>query len=252
MPSRPRRPHTAPGGPDGVYFLDEADGATFAPGIVAQGTEVRTDFAVGLPVVHRLESGRGHEQERHSGLRRHRLGDVGLARPGRPLEKHGPARGPAHPFLEGAVGQEEVERLHHFLDHGAGAHHVGQRHAHLFGAVQHVRRAASHEQRAGHDRAEEDDQEQARQVRQKRRRDARMGPVKVGGGRRIVALQVADNAGSSAPDNGHADDQQHDEQPAEAGLAGLFARCDYVRVPKNAGRPECRQFHNSSSLMSQP
>ena len=51
---------------------------------------------------------------------------------------------------------------------------------------------------------------------------------------------------------GHAYDQKHDEQPAEAGLAGLFARSDYIGVPKNAARPQCRQFHNSSSLLSRP
>ncbi len=49
------RAQTPPGGADGVYLLDEADGAPFSPRVVVQRPKIRPYLAVGLAVVHRLE-----------------------------------------------------------------------------------------------------------------------------------------------------------------------------------------------------
>ena len=132
-------PQATPGGANCVNFLDKTDRPALTPGVRSQGAEIRTDLAVGLPVVHRLESRRRDEKEGHPGFGRHSLGNIGLARPGRAFEEHGPAGGAAHSFLESAVGQEEVERLHDLFHHHLGAHYVGQSYAHLFRPVQHVR-----------------------------------------------------------------------------------------------------------------
>ena len=140
MPSRPGpAPHTTPGGPNCVNFFYKTDRPSLTPGVRTQGAEIRTDFSVGLPVVHRLESRRRDEKEGHPGFGRHSFGNIGFPRPGRAFEEDGPAGGAAHSFLESAVGQEKVERLHDLFHHYLGAHYVGQSYSHFFRPVQDVR-----------------------------------------------------------------------------------------------------------------
>ena len=103
--------HAAAGAGDGVDLLDEADRAALFAGGLAQRLEVVADLAAGLAVVHRLERGRRHEQERHAGLARHGLGHVGLAGAGRTLEQDRLARVAAHLLAERLVAEEQVERL---------------------------------------------------------------------------------------------------------------------------------------------
>ena len=74
-----------------------------------------------------------------------------------------------------------------------------------------------------------------------------MGPVKVSRGRYVVSLQVTNDAGRGAPDHRHPDDHENHQEAAKASLAGLFARSYNVGIAEYARRPECRQFHNSSS-----
>jgi len=154
--------HSGPGGADGVDLLDEADGAALGPGGLAQGLEVGADLPVGLAVVHRLEGRRRDEQERHLGLPGHGPGHVGLARPRRALEKDGPAGGATHALLEGLVGQEEVEALHHLVDDDRHPLDVGQRRLDLTRPVQHVGRAPGAEERQQDGGAEHDHQQQQR------------------------------------------------------------------------------------------
>ncbi len=84
--------HAPPSGTDGVDLLNEADGAALLAGVLAELLEEGTDFAVRLPVVHRLEGRGRHEQEGDVGLLGHGLGHEGLAGPGRPLEEHAAPR----------------------------------------------------------------------------------------------------------------------------------------------------------------
>jgi len=105
-PFAPGAPGARAGGADGVDLLDEADRPAFAAGVGPQGLEVGADLAVGLAVVHRLERRRRHEQERHAGLCGHGLGQVGLARAGRPLEEDASAGRAPHAITEGLVGEE--------------------------------------------------------------------------------------------------------------------------------------------------
>ena len=77
---------------DRVDLLDEADRAALLARGLAQRLEVRADLARGGAVVHRLERGRRDEEERHAGLARHRLGEVGLAGAGLALEEQAAAR----------------------------------------------------------------------------------------------------------------------------------------------------------------
>ena len=94
---------------DRVDLLDEADRAALGAGHLAQLLEVRADLARGRAVVHRLERRGGHEEERHAGLARHGLGQVGLAGARRALEQDAAARRAAHVVGERLVGEEEVE-----------------------------------------------------------------------------------------------------------------------------------------------
>ncbi len=72
------------------------------------------------------------------------------------------------------------------------------------------------------------------QVRQQRRRNPRVRPVEVASGGFIVALDIADNAGSGPPDNGNADEHEYHEQTPEAHLTRPFAGHHHVRVAKYA------------------
>src|SRR5204863_7796726 len=105
--------------------FDETDGAALAASGLAQGLEVRTDLAIGLPVVHRLEGRRGHEQEWDAGLFGHGLGHVGLTGSRRTLEQDRPPRRAAHPLTEGLEGEEEVEGLDDFFYDDASPRDVG-------------------------------------------------------------------------------------------------------------------------------
>ena len=106
-----RRAHAAASAGDRVDLLDEADRAALFGRGLAQLLEVVADLAAGRAVVLRLERGRRHEQERHAGLVRHRLGHVRLAGAGRAFEQHALARVAAHHVAERLVAEEQVERL---------------------------------------------------------------------------------------------------------------------------------------------
>src|SRR6478735_393741 len=101
--------HASPGHRDGVDLLDEADGTAVASGGLAQRAEVGADLACCSAVIHRLERGRGHEQERDAGLAGHRFGHVCLPGSWEPLEEQPSPRRPSHLLSEGAMGEEQVE-----------------------------------------------------------------------------------------------------------------------------------------------
>ena len=111
---------------DRVDLLDEADRATLAHRRVAQRLEVAADLAGGGAVHHRLERGRGDEQERDVGLGGHGPGEVGLAGAGRAFEEQAAARPAAHLVGVLAVGQEEVQRAHDFLADAVDADDVSR------------------------------------------------------------------------------------------------------------------------------
>ena len=134
--------HAATGSPDGVDLLDEADGAALLAGVLTELLEERSDFAVGLPVVHRLEGRRRHEQERDVGLLGHGLGHEGLPRSGWPLEEHATPGGPAHGVAERLMGEEQVDGAHHLRLDGVDAHQVLQAHLRLTRTDECVRRPA--------------------------------------------------------------------------------------------------------------
>ena len=104
--------HAAAGGADGIDLLNEADGTALLAGVLAQLLEEGTDLAVGLAVVHRLEGGGRHEEERDVGLLGHRLGHERLARPGRPLEQDAAPGRAAHGVAEGLMREEQVDGAH--------------------------------------------------------------------------------------------------------------------------------------------
>jgi hypothetical protein len=131
--------HTAASAADGVELLDVADCSALVAGGLAQRLEERADLLVGLAVVHRLELAGRHEQERHTGLGGHRLGEVGLARAGGPFEQHALAGVAAHLALERLRGEEEVHRVDRFSLGLVGADHVVEADVRVRGPQQRVR-----------------------------------------------------------------------------------------------------------------
>ncbi len=167
----PRRCPAAPGPTDGIKLLDEPDGAPLTSGVTTQGLEVGPDLPVGLAVEHRLERRRGHEEEWHPGLGRHRLGHVGLAGARWALEEDRLARRSSHLLGEPPMGQEEVERLGDFFHQSLRPADVVKSHLQLVGAVEDVRRASGCQQRHDHHQCQDGDEGHGRQQRLERRRE---------------------------------------------------------------------------------
>ena len=153
----PAAAEPAPRRADGIDLLDEADGTALLAGVLAQLLEEGTDLAVRLAVVHRLEGGGRHEEERDVGLLGHRLGDERLARPGRTLEQDAATGRAAHRVAEGLVREEEVDRAHDLGLDGVDPDQVLQTDGRLTGPDQGVRRPAGTDEGRKHDRAEHED-----------------------------------------------------------------------------------------------
>ena len=203
--------HAATGGPDGVDLLNEADGAALLAGVLAELLEERPDFAVGLPVVHRLEGRRRHEQEGDVGLLGHGLGHERLPRSGWPLEEHATPGGPAHGVAERLMGEEQVDGAHDLRLDGVDAHQVLQAHLRLTGPDERVRRPPGEEEGRQHDRPQHADDEEDR--------DHGAQPVReVQGGEDAVPADPADHY--PAQDQGG--DRHQAAKPGQpASLTGL-------------------------------
>ena len=145
-------PHPGPAGTDGVDLLDEPDSTALLAGRLAQLGEKRADLAVGLPVEHRLERRGGHEEERHAGLARQRLGQMRLTGPRWSLEEDALPGCPAHLGTEGGVGQKQVQGTDRLLHHDGDPFYIVQRDVDLLGPVPDMGRAAGRHQRHHHDR----------------------------------------------------------------------------------------------------
>ena len=208
----------AAGHGDRVDFLDETDRAALAPRRLAQRLEVGADLAGGGAVVHRLERGGRDEQERHAGLPRHRLGQVGLSRARRAFEEQPAARGSAHLPAENLVGEEEVDRADHVLLDALDADDVIDADVDLLGAIQHVRRAAgAHRGAEGHrehHREEHDDGDE--EGVHGRQADPH---------HRVAGEDAEPQVGRRA-----AEHQGHDAQPAQPGLFACPADVRGTRV----------------------
>ncbi len=124
---------------DRVELLDETDRTTLAPRVFPQRPEERADLPVGLSVEHRLERGRGDEEERHARFGRHGLRHVGLAGTGRTLEEDRLPGHSTHLLREDPVCEEEVEGLRDLFDEDLRAPHVVEAHGELVGPVEDVR-----------------------------------------------------------------------------------------------------------------
>ena len=223
-----RRPHAGARRPDGVDLLDEPDGAALLAGRLAQRLEVGADLAVGLPVVHRLEGRRRHEQEGHAGLASHGLGHVGLPGAGRSLEEDGAAGRATHALTEGLEGEEQVERLHHLLDDHARAFDVGERHVDLTRAVEDVGRAARAEHRHEDGAAEEEHQQEG-------------GDVALQAGRDVRRAQDHGAPQQGAEQQPGGDDSETGRDPAEAQVPVPLALHRHVGH-RAAQRPDLSEY----------
>ncbi len=133
-------------------------------GRLAQGLEVGPDLAIRLSVVHRLEGRGGHEQEGHAGLGRHGFGHVRLARPGWAFEEDGPSCRPAHALFEGAVGEEQVERLDDLIDDDARALDISEPNVDVARPEKDMGGSPGTDQRTQDGNGQQSDKEDRRQV----------------------------------------------------------------------------------------
>ena len=131
--------HSASLGADGVDLLEEADGAAFAPGGLAEGLEERPDLAAGHSVPHALERRGGDEEVGDACLFGHRLGDVGLAGAGRALKQDAAARAATQLARELAVVEEDLEGVAHLSEHAAETLDVVEADVDLLGHEDRVR-----------------------------------------------------------------------------------------------------------------
>ena len=126
------------------------------PSARAERLEIRADLAVRLAVVHRLERGCRHEEERHAGLGSECLGQVRLAGAWGALEQHAPPRRATELVGKTLVLEEEVEGVNGLALGGARAHHVGEADVGVRRSQQRVRGAAGTEQRNTDQQTEEE------------------------------------------------------------------------------------------------
>ena len=123
---------------DRIELVDEADCTTLGTCGLAQRLEVRPNLALRRPLHRRLERRAGGEQERHSGFGRQRLGGVGLACSGSPLEEQAAPGAATHLPGERLMRQEQLQRTHDLALDDVDSDDVVEAHPDLLGTEDRV------------------------------------------------------------------------------------------------------------------